>query len=273
MPSPIGHALAGLAIGFAAEPADAESADPAADADARSSHLVGALVAALPDCRSRPSVSGDPSRRQPQHRRHRPADDYRGRRDRVGHWPGAVAVGAAGRRRARLAHPDGLARRDGSLSAAGLEALWPFSHQFYISGWDVFPPTERRVCRFQARSRSTSRALVTRNRDHGPDCRADAGWLRRRRRSRVRLPPEMACSDHPLEQRTRAIFRIAEAVVQHVENGEADVETDEIGQRQRSHRMVHAALHHRVDRFRRADAFQHRDRTPRSASASGCGWR
>jgi membrane-bound metal-dependent hydrolase YbcI (DUF457 family) len=28
---------------------------------------------------------------------------------------------------------------------AGLEALWPFSRKFYISGWDVFPPTERRV--------------------------------------------------------------------------------------------------------------------------------
>jgi hypothetical protein len=27
----------------------------------------------------------------------------------------------------------------------GLEALWPFSRTFYISGWDVFPPTERRV--------------------------------------------------------------------------------------------------------------------------------
>jgi hypothetical protein len=27
----------------------------------------------------------------------------------------------------------------------GLEALWPFSREFYISGWDVFPPTERRV--------------------------------------------------------------------------------------------------------------------------------
>jgi hypothetical protein len=27
----------------------------------------------------------------------------------------------------------------------GLEALWPFRHEFYISGWDIFPPTERRV--------------------------------------------------------------------------------------------------------------------------------
>jgi membrane-bound metal-dependent hydrolase YbcI (DUF457 family) len=28
---------------------------------------------------------------------------------------------------------------------AGLQALWPFSDRFYISGWDIFPPTERRI--------------------------------------------------------------------------------------------------------------------------------
>src|SRR5262249_507213 len=28
---------------------------------------------------------------------------------------------------------------------AGLEALWPFSHRFYISGLGIFPPTEPRV--------------------------------------------------------------------------------------------------------------------------------
>ena len=27
----------------------------------------------------------------------------------------------------------------------GLQALWPFSDRWYISGWDVFPPTERRI--------------------------------------------------------------------------------------------------------------------------------
>jgi len=30
---------------------------------------------------------------------------------------------------------------------AGIQALWPFSHQFHISGWDVFPNVERRLWR------------------------------------------------------------------------------------------------------------------------------
>ena len=47
--------------------------------------------------------------------------------------------------------------------------------------------------------------------------------------------------------------------MQHVEDGEADVEADEVGERQRSHRVVHAELHHRVDRLGRADAFHHRE--------------
>jgi hypothetical protein len=28
---------------------------------------------------------------------------------------------------------------------AGLQALWPFSRAYYISGWDIFPATERRL--------------------------------------------------------------------------------------------------------------------------------
>jgi membrane-bound metal-dependent hydrolase YbcI (DUF457 family) len=31
------------------------------------------------------------------------------------------------------------------FAPAGLEALWPFSRAFYISGWDIFPATERRL--------------------------------------------------------------------------------------------------------------------------------
>ena len=46
--------------------------------------------------------------------------------------------------------------------------------------------------------------------------------------------------------------------MQHVHDGEADVEADEIGERQRPHRVIHSELHHRVDGLRRADAFHHR---------------
>ncbi len=47
--------------------------------------------------------------------------------------------------------------------------------------------------------------------------------------------------------------------MQHVQDGEADVEADEVGERQRPHRVIHPELHHRVDRLRRADAFHHRE--------------
>ena len=54
-------------------------------------------------------------------------------------------------------------------------------------------------------------------------------------------------------------FGSPKPVVQHVEDRQADVEADEVGERERSHRVVHPELHHRVDRLRRADAFHHRE--------------
>ena len=36
---------------------------------------------------------------------------------------------------------------------------------------------------------------------------------------------------------------------------EAGVQPDEVGERERTHRVVHAEPHHRVDRFHRADSF------------------
>jgi inner membrane protein len=30
------------------------------------------------------------------------------------------------------------------LAPFGIQALWPFSDQWYLSGWDIFPATERR---------------------------------------------------------------------------------------------------------------------------------
>ena len=47
--------------------------------------------------------------------------------------------------------------------------------------------------------------------------------------------------------RHRGVVRIAELVVERVEDGERGVETDEVEQRERTHREVAAALHRRVD--------------------------
>jgi membrane-bound metal-dependent hydrolase YbcI (DUF457 family) len=140
MPSPIGHGLAGLAIAFASEPATQQSG-PSVTRLSRFA-LVGALVAALPDA----DLLYSPI--------------HRG----VSHSVGAtvmlmiVTAGVTGWVTGRIqwrwvlfvgaAHAShivmdwmGVDRYD----PAGIEALWPFSRRFYISGWDVFPPTERRL--------------------------------------------------------------------------------------------------------------------------------
>src|SRR5580704_3269025 len=64
----------------------------------------------------------------------------------------------------------------------------------------------------------------------------------------ARFPAKVSGGYHPAEQRTRPVLRIAEAVVHHVQDREADVEADEIGEGQRTHRVVQSALHHRVNR-------------------------
>jgi len=43
--------------------------------------------------------------------------------------------------------------------------------------------------------------------------------------------------------------------VQHVHDCQADIQTNEVGQRERAHRMIHPDFHDSVDRFASADAF------------------
>ena len=141
MPSPIGHALAGLAIGLVAQPS-AELEPPVERPAPLAFVVVGAIVAALPD-----------------------ADLlYPGIHRGVSHSIGAtlfvmiiasVVTGwVTGRVRWRWVFLVGAAHGSHILmdwlgvdryEPPGLEALWPFSHRFYISGWDIFPSTERRL--------------------------------------------------------------------------------------------------------------------------------
>ena len=67
----------------------------------------------------------------------------------------------------------------------GIEAFWPFSRTFYISGWDVFPPTERRIYLPQALGINL-RAVTMEIAIVGPVA-AIAGWITRIRRSRGRI--------------------------------------------------------------------------------------
>src|SRR5689334_17802578 len=70
----------------------------------------------------------------------------------------------------------------------------------------------------------------------------------------TRFSTEVPGSNHPSEQGTGSVLRVAKPLVKHGKDGEAHVETDEIGEGERPHGMVHAAFHHGVDRLGCADA-------------------
>ena len=141
MPSPIGHGLAGLAIGLALEPAQPESARSTTRHLSKFA-ILGAVFAALPDADLIHSAI------------------HRG----VSHSIGATALlmiiaavvtgWVTGRVQWRWVLLVGAAHASHILMdwlgtdpypPPGLRALWPFSDRFYISGWNLFPPTERRV--------------------------------------------------------------------------------------------------------------------------------
>src|SRR6266851_6783517 len=65
--------------------------------------------------------------------------------------------------------------------------------------------------------------------------------------------------DHFYQQRARAVFGIAQTVVQHPHNVEANVEANKIGQRERAHGMRHAQLEHFIDCLRRGHTFHYRE--------------
>jgi hypothetical protein len=54
------------------------------------------------------------------------------------------------------------------------------------------------------------------------------------------LSPKPAGIHHFDQQRARPVLGIAQPLLQHVHDVEADIETDEIGQRERTHGMRHA---------------------------------
>src|SRR5690242_6477054 len=69
------------------------------------------------------------------------------------------------------------------------------------------------------------------------------------------LPPQPASGHHLPEQRRGTVLVVPEIPLQHLEDREAHVEPDQVRQRQRPERVVHAELHHRVHGFGRRHAF------------------
>lgn len=148
MPSPIGHTLAGLAVGWLSEPAP-----PATGSGLRDSLtplvLWCALVAAIPDADLLiPHF-------------HRTATHsvtatvlllimvvaVTGKVTRHPAWTLALTLGAAHGTHLLL---DWLGTDH--FPPPGLQMLWPFSPHFFHSGVDLFPPVERRLLRPEALS-------------------------------------------------------------------------------------------------------------------------
>ncbi len=139
MPSPIGHALAGLAIGIAAEPL------PNTSSPKPTSHLlpvVAAVVAAIPDADL--LIPGF----------HRAATHGLGTSALVMIVAMVVTRQVTGRIWWRMVLVLGAAHASHVLMdwlavdpsyPSGIEALWPFSSRFYVSGVNWFPATERRI--------------------------------------------------------------------------------------------------------------------------------
>jgi inner membrane protein len=180
MPSPIGHSLAAFAIRWIGRPA---ASDPDRSPRAR---LIGPLslacvaVAVLPDVDLL------------FYRWHRTVTHSLGATlfvmivaavvtgkvtGRIG-WRVVLVLGAAHASHVLL---DWLGVDE--LPPRGIQALWPFSHDWYISNWDVFLPTERRDALSLASILTNIRAVVREIAILGPV--ALAAWMvTRRRRSR-----------------------------------------------------------------------------------------
>ena len=69
------------------------------------------------------------------------------------------------------------------------------------------------------------------------------------------LAAQPAGIDHADKKRAGAVFGIAEALMQDTQDVYADVEADEVGQRQRAHGVGHAELEDLVDGLGGGDAF------------------
>lgn len=145
MPSPLGHALAGLTVGLLADQttsAPSQSRTPALQLVATPLVLACGVMAALPDA---DLLVFD---------WHRTATHsvtatllvliltivVTGKVTGKPVWRWAVALAAAHATHLLL---DWLAIDPRPPS--GIQLFWPFSHEFYISGLDIFPGTERRV--------------------------------------------------------------------------------------------------------------------------------
>lgn len=177
VPSPIGHLLAGLSVGWLSEPAP----PPAERRDPRPALtpfvLWCAAAAALPDA----DLIIPHFHRSATHSLTATvlvlimAAGVTGKVTRSPGWVFAWAMAAAHGSHLLL---DWLGTD--RFPPPGIQALWPFSREFFISHVDLFPPVERRILRPEAFSVNAAAAL-TELLVLGPV--ALAAWSVRRRRA------------------------------------------------------------------------------------------
>ena len=110
----------------------------------------------------------------------------------------------------------------------GIRALWPFDNRWYISSVIVFHGTQRLYVTFGQFVRENVAAITQEMLMLGPI--VALLWLVRVKAA-AGLPSELAGGDHAAQQRTRPVLGIAKPVVKDVEDREADVEADEVGER------------------------------------------
>src|SRR6267143_23298 len=72
-----------------------------------------------------------------------------------------------------------------------------------------------------------------------------------------RFSAELFFGDHFLEQRRRLVLVRVQLVLQHLHDREADVEADQIGECERTERVIHAEFHHLIDTFGGRDSILH----------------
>jgi membrane-bound metal-dependent hydrolase YbcI (DUF457 family) len=142
MPSPVGHALAGLTVGWLSEPAPATTGrlksllTPAA--------VWCAVVAAVPDA----DLLIPHFHRTATHSLSATVIVFSiamvvtGKVTRRATWGVALALAAAHGTHLLL---DWLGQD--RFPPEGIQVFWPFSRHFFISGVDLFPPVERRLLR------------------------------------------------------------------------------------------------------------------------------
>src|SRR2546425_6057394 len=72
-----------------------------------------------------------------------------------------------------------------------------------------------------------------------------------------RFSAELSFGDHFLEQRRRPVSVFIQPTLEHSQDGQTDIEANQVSQREWAQRVIHTELHDLIDRFRCRDFLIH----------------